>query len=413
MRWIQRVNQAPSVAEPRRESPAGRRRVGPLLLCTCIALVLCAPAAHAQTGEREVVEMHSGPLLANTRIVGLSGAYASVAEGAGGLLENPASLPNRMQHTLDRRFAWSMALNLSVVRGGSGRDLDQSGLASQWDSSVLAFVALQLQFGRHAVGIAFSGVSLQFTDEVNGEGSFNQQLAGIGYGISTLGGRLDLGVFTLGAATSVETESIAETDTAFGLEVGALYKPRNQPWRLALAVRTPMRAETVADTSTGEPPPVLFAPGQVRFAGSYMFGPRNYNPAPSWGVSSRAHVAEGRSPEDLARGYTLLSASLEVTARSPNALGPSSWIAGSDLRAGTRITLSPRLGVESEVVDNLLIVRAGSHWDPSRYEGQGGRLHGTGGFDIRVPIGIDWKLSFAVDGAPRFFKFAFGFGIWR
>ena len=71
-----------------------------------------------------------------------------------------------------------------------------------------------------------------------------------------------------------------------------------------------------------------------------------------------------------------------------------------------------------------LVVRAGSYYEPTRFrEPAGPRIHGTGGFDVHIPIvwslfgllddDTSFRVGGAVDGAARYFGWAVSAGIWR
>ena len=53
-------------------------------------------------------------------------------------------------------------------------------------------------------------------------------------------------------------------------------------------------------------------------------------------------------------------------------------------RSGTHTSVSVRGGAEYEWVPGRLRVRAGSYWEPGRFDGVSGRLHGTFGIEARV-----------------------------
>ena len=85
------------------------------------------------------------------------------------------------------------------------------------------------------------------------------------------------------------------------------------------------------------------------------------------------------------------------------------------------MTVSPRLGLEAEPLQNQVVLRTGTYVEPSRYEGSAARQHFTFGGDIRlVPLTFwglfpedPWKLGLMVDLAPRYTNYGFGFGSWH
>lgn len=112
---------------------------------------------------------------------------------------------------------------------------------------------------------------------------------------------------------------------------------------------------------------------------------------------------------------------LLVTGPSENAVSLESFFSQVDKRSGERMTLTPRLGIEGEPVPDYLQTRIGTYIEPSRYAGRAARQHFTFGFDIRLgawtmfglaPNQI-WRVSGAVDLAPRYRNMGLSIGGWH
>lgn len=121
------------------------------------------------------------------------------------------------------------------------------------------------------------------------------------------------------------------------------------------------------------------------------------------------------------RKYLLISTELMITGRVANAVGVESLLAGRVQRSGENISLSPRLGLESEVVPHWLKLRAGTYLEPSRFRNAGARLHGTFGVDLKIiqwdvfdlwPEDYLWQVSGALDFTPGYFALSVGIGGW-
>ena len=94
----------------------------------------------------------------------------------------------------------------------------------------------------------------------------------------------------------------------------------------------------------------------------------------------------------------------------------------TDDASDVRPIISPRIGVESEVVPHHLRLRAGSYYEPARIGRSPSRVHGTGGFDVRLfewdvfglikPFDY-WQLSIAADGARSYLNTSFSIGFWH
>ena len=79
------------------------------------------------------------------------------------------------------------------------------------------------------------------------------------------------------------------------------------------------------------------------------------------------------------------AADLVITGPSANAYGLDAFGAARarSAPAGTS-SWSLRGGAEYEWLPGRLRLRGGSYWEPGRFEGVSGRLHGTFGIEVRV-----------------------------
>ncbi len=126
----------------------------------------------------------------------------------------------------------------------------------------------------------------------------------------------------------------------------------------------------------------------------------------------------------MERFYVLVSVSARVTGPVENAVGVESFLQRRVNRSGEDATVSPRLGVESEVIPHWLRLRAGTYLEPSRFQNErvAPRIHATFGFDARIlpwtvfgalSEGTSWYLSTALDAAPRYVSWGASIGIWH
>jgi hypothetical protein len=79
------------------------------------------------------------------------------------------------------------------------------------------------------------------------------------------------------------------------------------------------------------------------------------------------------------------------------------------------------LGAEGEPIANWVQMRAGTYFEPSRFEGVGYRVHATFGTDVRL---FSWNLfglldeftltvGAAADVAERYLNAGLGVGLWH
>jgi hypothetical protein len=121
------------------------------------------------------------------------------------------------------------------------------------------------------------------------------------------------------------------------------------------------------------------------------------------------------------RWYFLITTDLQITGRVRQGVGVESFIFQTVQRSGQNVTVSPKLGVETEAWPKRLKLRAGTYMEPSRFAASEARWHGTFGADLRVlnwdvfglwPEDYLWQISTALDFAPGYRAVSLGIGGW-
>jgi hypothetical protein len=124
---------------------------------------------------------------------------------------------------------------------------------------------------------------------------------------------------------------------------------------------------------------------------------------------------------EMPRRYLMVSTELRITGRVENGVGVESFLAQTVQRSGRHITVSPRIGMESEVWPHRLKLRAGTYAEPSRFRRRDYRMHATFGFDLALfqwevfglwPEDYIWQLSGAVDLTAGYQAFSVSLGGW-
>lgn len=124
---------------------------------------------------------------------------------------------------------------------------------------------------------------------------------------------------------------------------------------------------------------------------------------------------------DRPHRYLLVAAGLSVYGPTPRGQGIEGFIDQVEQPSGRSVVLSPRVALESEVIENRLRVRVGSYIEPSRFEAIGSRVHGTVGFDLRLfrwnafklVDPLDFKISGTFDVSYNYVDWGFSIGFWR
>ncbi len=131
-----------------------------------------------------------------------------------------------------------------------------------------------------------------------------------------------------------------------------------------------------------------------------------------------------RRHEALRRFHVLLLGSLVISGTATDAVGVESFLERTVQHSGASLSYSPRVGIETESVPNWLRLRAGTYHEPTRFPSnrEGGRLHGTLGFDAKLfPFdvfglfheGTTWRAGGSLDAARNYFGWSVAIGVWH
>jgi len=384
---------------------------------------------------------------------------------------------------IDFDFGLSMSLpgaygNVDFFNRGPNTNRETTAKTSRFFAVSAGF---QLQIGE--LGLSSTLANEQFSLSAPSKGkpgldlNFSRITTQAAYGF--LGNQLVIGAGLRSVAVNInatESDRVAATPlltlSGSGASVAVIVKPDDRPFRLSAVYRSPVTAQATEGASslfaasTAERDYVLpsrvVAPWELEVGAAVQLGPRPLNPAwrdPSARQAERKAVVdarrkqrkqtgisaadearlEGWEDEELAfyasadkerertrylnhpRKYVLLLASALVVGASPNAINLVGFVDQQKETAGARATVSPRFGVEAEPIANLAKVRAGTYYEPSRFDGVAGRQHFTLGGDLFLftspKLGFIPALPIAavgfVDVAPRYQNVGLFVGFWK
>lgn len=489
-------------------------RVGSLTLLT----LLWAPAPVAGqlgpdgspiTTSNYSVDLTRGVVVSSSRVMGLSGAATSLAQGVEGGLQNPAAVAYRGPQWPDWYDYWlAFGVTYPFQSGdfyNSGGVLENPGNVSQ-DGLVFLIPGAYWQMWNLGIGLTIDAQLIKLSvrnpstmrDETLRLRFTTFHLQG-GYGF--LDGQLILGagLRILRQRSFVSNDFTSGGDAygtlGLGAEVGVMFRPHHKRWSLGGSLFPEMstglrRRGNVQETPDGDIvvggfylPRVTTIPttGSVGF--SYQFGPRPTNPP--WisarmlaadeleRLDRRKRSAEESEKEEIAavkarggpdvdlcvqavrqkyarkyanikksrkgirkvawdmlrkryrrdwpRRYYLLTADVWFNGRVDDGVGVESFAFQTVQRSGEKVTVSPRIGFETEVWPTRMKLRGGTYLEPTRFAASSPRVHGTLGFDVSLfkwdvfgvwPGDYRWQATVAIDLASHYGAFSFGIGGW-
>lgn len=379
--------------------------------------LLIAPSAFAQAYDPSyAVEINRGALVVPTRILGIGGAYVSIAEGAGAYDMNPASAAIRSRHNKDELWDWDFALE-AVLTPRDSHDVENNQRDVDADvNSVLAsigFVAEEFGFGLSIVGTSMTLNEEQASGVTDlSAGTFT---AAAGYNL--MDGQLVMGGGLVIGYGQADVDGVRLMNlVGLGLTAGGVVMPKGQPYRFGFSLRSRMRMRPDDESSSaGEivggivTPPSMILPAQFRIGGSYSVGPRANNVTATFG--KREASKEDALPKS--REYATISVDFVFTERLEQAAGFQAWADNELQIAGTELSFGFHAGIEGELIDGILKGRLGGYFEPSRFENVG-RIHGTAGFDLFLfQLYWDWKAAAAIDLARNYSNIVLSIGFWH
>ncbi len=250
------------------------------------------------------VEIVQGPVLAPLSVTAMGGAYAAIADGVDGLSQNAAAATVRPPYSV----AW-YDLDTSAgayLPGAFGKtDFDNRGEIGLNSTAFFYTAGGVLQLGKFGVGASADFQRYAVGPSELGRGA----MVSIGRfhlsaGYTFFGGQLSVGGGLRGASVDVKTlspdadprsifvptEGSVLTMVGAAPEVGFLFRPDWQPWRIGGSLRLPVRASGKPDAKMVLDesgvlragglalPQEVELPYEIQIGAALSAGPRPLNP---------------------------------------------------------------------------------------------------------------------------------------
>jgi hypothetical protein len=358
------------------------------------------------------IDLFEQPAIGSPRLIAMAGAINSVAEGAAGLYTNPASAAVRPETTAEK-FAWNVYFNSYIPV--DGQDSNNNGqTVTSVHRSLLGAAGILLQYGRWGLTIDGGYTAHEIAPQAGGGLGVRSIIPHIALSRTFRDGDLAVGVGVRGGALNVYTLDQSQTlFTRAGAsgESGVVWKPREQSFRMALGGGLPVYTGIVhyscdPNNCAGYILPLdAIVPWSATISGAWRFGPTAWN-----------HKIDGAYRDE--RQLTV-AFDLSVMGVVSNGFGMEAFAAKQLQPSGRGLSLSPHLGLESEVIPGWLRLRAGSYLEPSRFMETSARLHATGGLEGRLFAfhlgGHERRVSVSLAGdiASRYKNAGLSVGFWN
>lgn len=411
-----------------------RRATGVLALAVVVTVSEHGRAQELASQPPSTVDAVRGTIRGSTRYIGLGGAFVAIADDTEGVAINPASAAVRLPYSWSP-LSLSFGIDFSIATWLPKNDIYNApgGAGGVKGGALFGSVAALVNY-RHA-GFGISAEAEQNVVSQQAQGVSTKLTANFGLVRTAAAYGYFDGQLLLGAGLRIVgfsfdgQKGFVPATAGIGYTAGLVVKPMNQQFRVGAAIEQPINAELASEPGT--PARHVDIPWSAALGFAYQFGRRKLNPpfltvgervrqsttgcAPTSADWKRAAQELFDEYEQAQTFYVLVSAQLSLIE------------GGGDVALGTYLALdrplvSPRVGVESEVVPRHLRLRAGSYLELASTPGGDARLHGTAGVDVKLfewdvfglvrPFDY-WQLSLAADGAKSYLNTSFSIGFWH
>lgn len=403
-------------------------------------LLLTGLAAHARAEEGEATEEpHTidtvrGTIQGSTRFIGLGGAFVALAEDTEGVPINPASVAVRLPYSWDA-FSYGFGVDFSVGTWLPKNDVYNVPEDTEAENNGTLFGSLAAIVNVRHFGVGLSAEAEQNDVSTRTQGVSKDRTGSFGLvHLDAAYGYFE-GQLLLGAGLRVVGMSFDGNDggslltAGVGYKAGFIIKPTGTNFRLGVAIQQPINAELEGEA--GEEPTAVHIPWTASAGLAIQLSGRELN-RPFITVGDRVEqntrgreetdddeeIAEKQLFDEYQKDQTFY---LLLTSEVALLQGPRDVPLGNDVPID-RPLISPRVGLETEVVPRWVRVRGGSYIELPVTEGGDARMHGTVGADIKLfpfsAFGLIgpfdwWQFSFAADMAENYLNTGFSVGIWH
>jgi hypothetical protein len=379
-------------------------------LAIVLAIGFAAGPAYAQfppiTNRNFAIDLYDGVAIGDSTQVGMGGAGAAVINGTAGVLLNPSAIAVRSSTD---HGTWGLDDHLDVLTGKYSSDYDNNGRVASGGASLLtAGIG-----GHHDTWAIAITVTVQDAPVGADDSGLDAETLRTRFVLAKAFPSLDLAI---GAGVQSATFELQAGSTLFsisglGLIAGATWLPHHESFRVAASVDGPIDGGEV-QTGACDPascrgyilPDRVRSPWRAAAGGAYRFAKTAWNQG---------------MPGPFRDEYALtLAADVVVTGTTDNGFGLEAFGMQELQRSGRHPAFSVRGGADVEAVPGRLRLRAGSYWEPERFDGVPGRLHGTFGIDLRV-FEIEFfgprrgRISALGDVASQYRNVGVAIGFWH
>jgi hypothetical protein len=357
--------------------------------------------------------------------IATGGANVARATGSSGALDNPAASSIR-KATDD---VWGLDYHIDYLNGSLSSDYGNAGLPygqgqlsnimqpSQTSQQLTLGGALRVY--NWGLAASFTARSMNLGTATDGGSIYAESLLFKGSLAHFFEGPdIAIGVGVQAAVFNMQVDCEGPqcgdlfTAGGYGAQLGVTWIPHFQSFRVGAVLSEGITNDDITGGSCMDPancegyilPEKIAVPATVNAGIAYRFGPTPWNeqvPTPF-------------------RDEMSLTLEFDVLTNAPvdNGYGLDAFAIGYLERSDEHYGVSPRGGFEWEMVPGRFRLRGGSYWEPSRFDGVDGRVHGTFGLELRVFELDIWglrrgRITLTGDLARDYSNLGISVGLWH
>ena len=378
----------------------------------CLLVAVPAAAEPPITSRDYAIDFYEGTAIGDVRMVGMGGTGLALIPGSAGTLLNASAPAVRLTTDND---PWTWDWHVDYLNGQYSSDFDNNGVALDKASGAqLVTGGLGVRVGKWAGNLTLSIQSAPIDDLDLLKAQNVRARFALARWFPNLDASFGVGVQSI-AFRILDGEQEMFNISGAGLIAGATWLPRMENYRVAAALETPIIGGEVS-TEACDPSACMLGtstyilPNQVEASARAGVG----------GAYRWAETAWNQQVHPLYRDERAVTAAVDLwlTGSSKNGYGIEKFAVQELQRSGRHANVGARAGVEVEAIPGRLRLRAGTYWEPERFSGVGGRLHGTFGIEGRVFEFQLWglrrgRVGITTDIAARYRNLALSIGFWH
>jgi hypothetical protein len=423
-------------------------RPEPVRLLFFATLLLSSPGwAQGITSDQRLL-LWEGTLRGSPRMMGLSGAFVGIGEGAEGITRNPASAAAKDPHfEHDFNVELGGTMHFLFPGGTKTQDWDNDGMPEQAEGPIfnlgtqVFYSAISIQYKFIALGLGFDLQNFLSKIRLDGEGFDRFYTLGLVHIFGALAFSVwkDQILFGFGIESTHALVGYAELPDndripglkdsmgyhGWGFQFGGLWRPEDQDYRVGFA----FKPQTFGRPLGGQrelfhdliPFSEIASPARLSLGGSFTLGNgRHYNiTSPSgWMETDVKDPTTGKNELSPAMTKFLFTVQLDVFFPVQNATSVSAFLQQPTvpaLVAGNRVSFELRAAVQKEVLMDRLRLWVGGYLEPPMTATGYLRPHVTFGGELYLFKLGRTRLSFGLsfDFARMYENLSFAVLTWK